>query len=80
MHFGGAAGAAYRRNYMRLSVGVGEEKRPLIPEIRKRTRSYTFRHPDGAPCRNSNSNSAPWPAQRVTLNAAGDSRATRSRR
>jgi fatty acid synthase subunit beta len=47
VHFGGAAGAEYKRNFMRLTVGSGDEVRPLMPEITARSRSYTFSHPEG---------------------------------
>ena len=47
VYFGGAAGAEYRRNFMRLTVGTGADTKPLLPQINKRSRSYTFSHPDG---------------------------------
>ena len=47
VHFGGSAGKEYKRNFMRLKVGTGADARQLMPEITKRSRSYTFSHPEG---------------------------------
>jgi len=32
---------------MKLTIGTGPGARPLLPEITKKSRSYTFSHPDG---------------------------------
>ena len=47
VHFGGAAGKEYKRNFMRLKIGTGADARQLMPEITPRSRSYTFSHPEG---------------------------------
>lgn len=37
----------YKKNFMKLTIGTGPGARPLLPEITKKSRSYTFSHPDG---------------------------------